>query len=575
MKLKIYFFAILLALGFGCFSQGYTVNVFGYVKDSSGAALANRAVIIAVDSFNSNTCRYIKTKITNANGYYSDTVVCLVGTASSVKVSTAGCNGALITNVYTIPTTRKVEANFRICVANLPPPIVIRCNASISAQVNAKTVNFSSAASTPGTLDSIISRSWSFGNGTVINSNTPNTTYTYSTWGTYNACVLITTAKGCADTACLNVVIKDSTTTPVNCAANFTHIVNKLNVKFNSVSAQTSSNDSIIERNWIFGDGTSLGGNVVNPSKNYTTTGLYSVCLTIKTKLGCTNRYCLVIPVIDSTPTPTLICKAAFTYVPTANVVKFNSVGSSFLSGDSIISRTWSFGDSSVLTGNVVDPTKTYSKPGVYTVCLKITTRQGCTNTFCGTVIATNVPSACIPQFSTERINGTKNIRFNSNMSWVAANDSIIERRWSFGDATTLLGNVVNPLKTYPYNGVYNACLKIRTAKGCVNEYCRAVVVADSLSNFNPSTNNGVKIVNLFPLPARTNLAVNIWSRNNNLRCEISIFDIYGVKKWSSVVNLVQGNNIQNVAVTSLPMGPYYIRINTPVGNDSKPFFKF
>jgi hypothetical protein len=574
MKFKFYLVSILLVLSFKCFSQGYNAYVFGYVRDSSGLALANRSVVISVDSSNSNTCRYSKTKLTNANGFYSDTLICIVGTASTVRVTTASCN-SLISNVYTIPSTRTLEANFRVCNTIVPTPVV-KCKANITVQVNNKTAYFSTILSTAGaTNDSIVSRSLSFGNGTIVNNNLPAVTYTYPVSGTYNACVLINTARGCSDTACINVVIRDSVTPIINCASNFVYTANKLNVKFNSISSQISSNDSIIERNWVFGDGTTLGGNNINPSKNYPSTGLYSACLTIRTKLGCSNRYCMVIPVVDSITSPSPICKAFFNYVPVANVVQFNSSNSGSSIGDSIVSRLWSFGDSTTLTGNNANPTKTYVRPGVYNVCLKITTQLGCTNTYCATVIATNVPSACIPQYTTERILGTKNIRFNSNMSWVAANDSIVERRWTFGDATTLFGNVFNPLKTYPFNGVYNACLKIRTAKGCVNEYCRTVVVADSLAGINSSTNGNVKIVNLFPLPARTNLAVNIWSRNNNVRCEISIFDIYGVKKWGSVVNLVQGNNIQNVPVTSLPMGPYYIRINTSVGNDSRPFFKF
>lgn len=575
MKLKFYFFPILLLLSFSCFSQNITAYVFGYVKDSSGVALANRTVVISVDSAASNTCRYTKTKITNANGFYSDTVFCLVGVASKIRVSTPSC-GMLISNLYNIPSNKSIEANFKVCNNILPPPPISNCRANLNVQVNEKTAFFSSAASFAGNLDSIMSRSWSFGNGTIVNNVAPNIAHTYSTNGTYNACVLISTYKGCRDTACINVIIRDSVPppTPTNCASNFTYVANKLNVNFNSITSQTASSDSIIERNWVFGDGTTLGGNVVNPSKNYANTGLYSACLTIKTRLGCTNKYCMVIPVIDSVTSPSPICRATFAYVPTANVVRFNSNQSISSLGDSIISRLWNFGDSTTLSGNIKEPTKTYTRPGVYTVCLKITTALGCTNTYCATVIATQVPSACIPQYTTERINGTKNIRFNSNMSWVAPNDSIIERKWSFGDATTLLGNVVNPLKTYPFNGSYMACLRIKTAKGCVNEFCRNVIVIDSLLAPNPTV-SGVKIVNLFPLPARTSLAVNIRSSSNNVRCDVSVFDIYGVRKFGTVITLNQGNNIHNVNVTSLPMGPYFIKLNTPLGNDSKPFYKF
>lgn len=66
--------------------------------------------------------------------------------------------------------------------------------------------------------------------------------------------------------------------------------------------------------------------------------------------------------------------------------VQFNSSLSATVN-DSIVSRTWKFGDNTSLAGNQVKPVKEYPIQGAYTVCLKVKTTNGCEAEACKPVI--------------------------------------------------------------------------------------------------------------------------------------------------------------------------------------------
>ncbi len=54
----------------------------------------------------------------------------------------------------------------------------------------------------------------------------------------------------------------------------------------------------------------------------------------------------------------------------------------------------------------------------------------------------------------------------------------------------------------------------------------------------------------------------------------VSIIDVYGQIKLTKQVLLLQGNNPFDLATTSLLPGPYFFRITTSYGTQSKPVYK-
>jgi PKD repeat protein len=174
-------------------------------------------------------------------------------------------------------------------------------------------------------------------------------------------------------------------------------------------------------------------------------------------------------------------CKPEFDWKPASNAglsFLFNSGMSVAGPGDSIVARIWTFGDGTAIEGNRIDPPKTFSAAGIYNVCLKIKTRNGCTNTLCRTVVI-SVNNDCKPEFNFERlVNTAFSFRFSSVPSIITAGDSIVSRKWYFGDGDSLVaGNEASPQHNYRQGGAYRVCLAMKTARGCEKTVCKEILI--------------------------------------------------------------------------------------------------
>ncbi|OYU55870.1 MAG: hypothetical protein CFE25_01055 [Chitinophagaceae bacterium BSSC1] len=554
-----------------------TVIVKGTVQDANKNPIANKKVLIATDSVNSASGCYIThTVLTNPNGFYIDTLKCLGGDIRKLKIAVENCNGTMLINDPNVTLNNVVESNFVVCVTTSPVPT--NCRAIIAINITGKTVKFNSFESTAsGPGDSIISRSWFFGDSSsILVGNRVDPSHDYLNAGSYQACLYIKTKAGCESKYCISFNIKDSVP-PTTCKAYFSFSVKDSVVNFNSEkSAGANSADTIIRRTWFYMQGNTaiqFGSNVKNPTLVFPKPGTYQVYLSIATKSGCESRYTDSVVIKATTPLPVPTnCRAFFQFKQEQNQVKFNSADAMAGAGDSIINRYWIFGDgSSIQDGNRIDPPHTYTRGGSYTVILYIKTKLGCESKYAVTIQIPNPPCAVQLQFSAER-NGTKKVQFNSSLS-SAANDSIVSRTWRFGDNTTLTGNQVKPLKEYPIQGAYTACLKVKTANGCEAELCKPVILQDS-TNLPQAPNDYIRIVSINPNPVAYRMILTIWSRNNQTDTEVSIYDIYGQLKKTLTKQLIQGNNVLEINTEFLPKGPYYLKVSCKNGKDSRAFYK-
>ena len=503
-----------------------------------------------------------------ANGNY---IVCLKIT------TTAGCINDTCINVVINDTTP-----------------VIPCKSLFSFNFNSyNKVVFNSLISTAAPGDSIIKRDWSFGDSSSSNYLTgnikdPSHTYTHS--GTYTVCLKITTAKGCTSTYCLTLTVVFPPVSP--CKSNFYFQTQGKTAYFVSTSTSGgvagSNTNTIISYLWTFGANTSGGGLAIstlqNPTFTFPANGTYYICLKITTSTGCVSDTCKPIIIFDTVPPVPVVCKAVFVSasIPGTSLanssIKFNSSNSYTGPNDSIISRHWSFGDSlstsNYLTGNIVDPIHTFTKAGVYKVCLKITTAKGCTNTACLNIyVALNTnPSNCTAFYTIQPV-GYKKMNYNSSLSFAGNNDSIVSRIWNFGDGTTLNGNVVSPVKQYQHGGTYNVCLKITTAKNCINNFCYPVKVIDSATNV--AGLSGIKIITLYPNPTFGNISLNVRSSvNGNINATIEVFDVYNNRRIIKTVSLANGNNYIQLNTSVLPQGIYLLKVTSNNGMDATRFIK-
>jgi PKD repeat protein len=486
MKPILRFVCILLCLFLQSQLLANTVIVKGYIKDSANHAIANKKVKIYSTDSTTGGCVMYHTVTTNPNGYYIDTLTCN-GDIRKLMIIVENCNGNNITRDPAVGLSNIVEANFVICVAN-PTPVPVTCKPAFSYTSTASGIKFNSNGSSTVSGDSIISRTWKFGDSSsALTGNIVDPTHAYNKPGSYNVCLVIKTKKGCESSYCQTVVFTPaSNDCKVEAVINFEKLAPK-KFRFNSAQSSTLLGDSIVQRIWKFSDGSSLDGNQVNPLKEFKDTGVYTICVRLRTVKGCEKEFCINLVVRDSVPgtTPAPVnCKAQFTFIIQGNTVKFNSANSMAPVGDSIIARNWIFGDTSAaLTGNRMDPSHVYAKAGKYTACLSIKTKKGCESKICVDFVLRDsvigIPTNCKATFTYSFKDST--VFFNSAASvGTSPDDSIISRTWYYSDnntAVSLGGNVVAPFYKYATPGTYTVYLLIKTKKGCESKFSAQVVI--------------------------------------------------------------------------------------------------
>lgn len=462
----------------------------------------------------------------------------------------------------------------------------VECRAAFTYEVKDNKVFFNSSRSSASgggmgaVADSIITRTWYFGSNTggiEVPGNRDTIQYVFHQPGTYPVVLYIKTKSGCESKFLAHVVIA-----PKQCRFETKISVSRfsgLSYVFNSGISSPSGTDSITKRTWYFGDGTTLEGNVISPSKKYSSPGKYKVCLVSRTQRGCDSESCLEINATD-TGVATTGCKANFVYQINGTVVYFNSSSSQGAltpTGsvqDSIISRTWFLGNPSsgpTFTGNEKEVKFDYLQAGTYTAYLTIKTRSGCESKYATTF---TISTACkaVADYRFEQT-GPNKIQFRSVASFASTGDSITQRIWSFGDNTMMVGNVVNPEKVYLKSGTYRACLQVKTGKGCVADVCKDIMVVDT-SNLVGTFINYLKIVSINPNPVQSRMAVTVWSKMPNISTEFTIYDANGNPKMSSKKELAAGTNTLELYADRLNPGLYFLRVANAYGRESTQFYK-
>ncbi|MEN9525372.1 MAG: hypothetical protein RLZZ256_756 [Bacteroidota bacterium] len=309
--------------------------------------------------------------------------------------------------------------------------------------------NFSA---TINSIDNILTYQWDLGDGTL--SNLPNPTHTYTTQGTYDVQLIITTSTGCKDTLKVTQAIKVGTVPVVNFSASPIPVCGTQPVQFTDLT--TPQADQWI---WTFGDGT--GSNLKNPSHRYTDTGFFTIRLTAYNN-GCdvtTTKinYVKVLPAI-----------ARFTPVPNCtNRLSFSFTNQSI----DATSSEWDFGDGSPVS-TASNPTHIFPALGPYTIRL-IAKNGTCADTIYknirlideNPVIAANQTTLC--KIGTVRFYSTQvNTALINNYSW------------NFGNGQTGTTAIDSIQHTYTTNGLYTIQLVTTDLNGCkdtaiANNYIR------------------------------------------------------------------------------------------------------
>jgi len=284
--------------------------------------------------------------------------------------------------------------------------------------------------------DIIASWNWTIDGGNDINQNP---SHTYSSAGTDTVILIVTTNIGCTDTA-LHVVTIQPAPVP-----SFTFMTS---CSVDSVYFTGTSSGNIVLWNWNFGDATTSA--LQNPVHSYSTSGTFTVTLTVTSDSGCTATFTDVV-----VPASGVI--AAFANTPDCELNVAFTDTSVFSTADSIILWSWNFGDGSPLE-TTQNPTHNYSGSGTYTVQLIVTTIGGCTDTISQTV---TLSPLAIADFTPQ--SGTYNI--GTTVAFTDLSTNAISWMWNFGDGGTDI--VQNPSHTFDVNGTLDVILIVTNSNGC------------------------------------------------------------------------------------------------------------
>ena len=349
---------------------------------------------------------------------------------------------------------------------------------------------------------------WAWDFGDTSTGTTQNPPHTFTTSGTYEVSLTITTALGntpAASTTMINVLPAQDFSADVTSGPAVVDVV-LTDYTAMGVTAVTS-------RTWDFGDGTSMtvAAPTATVSHRFTNTGsatlVRQVTLTQHTALG------------DATSGAT----EAITIYPisfsgdTTNQPHNLNVGftDNTVEGDvTISSRDWDFMDGATATTAGNSTNNNYTEAGSYAVELTITTSQG--NMATGTIGSPVLVEPVVLYAATSAVAGAAPLSIDFSDQTVLGNLSGVTRRWTWGDGNTddIAGATTS--HTYTTAGCYSATLELITDQGNYDDSSMAIdIVVEDAASLTPTTtadNNQAGI--MFDLMANRDLRVYAFTMN-------------------------------------------------------------
>ena len=290
------------------------------------------------------------------------------------------------------------------------------------------TVNFSAILSTDSD-GIIVTYEWDFGDGG--SGSGKSASHTYAAAGTPTAVLQITDDNGAQDTAQKTITVSEATggdtTGGAGPTASFTATplvgASPLTVTFNA-SASAYAGHAITYYSWNFGDGVTGTGITTSHTYSPSTTNTYHVVLRIIASDNTEGTATKDITVTVSSPTtPSAAPTASFTVTPDSEQIgphefSLDPSASSAVSGQSLTTYVWNFGDQSSQT-NTTDAAVTHSfytsqASQSFTVTLTVIDDAGKTDSYSRIVKVKNLQPIAGFEMSKD-----------SGANWVVANITI------------------------------------------------------------------------------------------------------------------------------------------------------
>lgn len=436
----------------------YSWNPIGSTSSTVNVSPTNTTQyqVIVSDASGCSSTAYVTVNVNSNPVVNLQSFFLCAGSTTTLNASNPGSTYLWNTNETTQTIQISSGGNYNVTVTTPNG-----CQASSACTIsygNALTINLANV-------------SFCTGASTVLDAGYPGMTYlwtpngqtsqsiTVTSPGNYG--VTVTDSLGCSGSINISAIqnplpIADFSSTSV-CLGNATTFTD----------GSSASSGSLVNWVWNFSDGSTSTSQ--NPIHTFSTSGNFSVLLTVTNSNGCTNtvsRNVIVnpLPVADfSMPNA---CAGT-----TINFTNTSSVSVGFIS-----TQNWNFGDGTISTAQ--NPNHQYTTPGNYTVTLQVTTAGGCSNSTSQTIIIHPNPVA---QFATTSVCLGTNSTFTNSSS--ISTGTIANYLWDFND--TYSSTQQNPSHNYTVAGTYSVGLLVISDMGCrdsirTNEQVNALPVANA-----------------------------------------------------------------------------------------------
>ncbi|MEM6263235.1 MAG: PKD domain-containing protein, partial [Bacteroidota bacterium] len=287
---------------------------------------------------------------------------------------------------------------------------------------------------------------WDFGDGTT--SSLQNPSHTYNSIGSYDVTLVATDGNGCRTTFIKNDSVDVSTPPTIDFSASNTQSCNApLTTRFTSSVSPTGTYTYL----WDFGDGNT--STAPNPGHAYSTTGNYSVTLTVTDQNGCAeteSKFDFIQigrPVADYNVSNSIACAGQ-----PVNFINLSTGADSY---------SWDFGDGGTSTNS--NPIHSYAAPGTYNVrLLAQNTVDGCSDVIVKTNIVEVRPSPLVNFSATNNIG----CQVPQSVTFTDASTNAATYLWDFGDGNT--ASAPSPVThVYTAQGIYDVTLTVTSVDGC------------------------------------------------------------------------------------------------------------
>ncbi|HYI07641.1 MAG TPA: PKD domain-containing protein [Thermoanaerobaculia bacterium] len=234
----------------------------------------------------------------------------------------------------------------------------------------------------------IESYQWQFGDGGTSTERDP--LHVYAEPGEYDVRLTVVDGNGLTSTKSISYRVEGAP------RVDFTIVPQPGNEGSSLTFTDISSSDfgPIATRQWVWGDGTTNGGNVVSTTHPYADNGTYNATLTVTSQRGITGTLTKPVTVLNVAPTVEIGANKSFPWGENWGVTATINDASSV--DRTSIYCTWDFGDGQTLErancrGTVFN--HVYAVPGTYTATLVVRDKDGATATDSATYTVTPRPT--------------------------------------------------------------------------------------------------------------------------------------------------------------------------------------